>query len=66
MGWIVCTRLLFRSFLCGMQDRGDAETGSVNSIADNIRCARHNEFARFGFSARMPEMGMPGETFGGI
>jgi hypothetical protein len=49
-----------------MQDRGDAETGSVNSIADNIRCARHNEFARIGFSARMPEMGMPGETFGGI
>jgi hypothetical protein len=49
-----------------MKDCGHAETASVNSIADNIRSARHNKFARFGFTTRMPKVRMSGETLRGI
>jgi len=55
--------LLFRPVLGGVQNRENAEASSVHSIGDDIRCARHDEFARFGFAPRVPEVRMLGKPF---
>ena len=55
--------LLFRPVLGGVQNRENAEAFSVHSIGDDIRCARHDEFSRFGFAPGMTEVGMLGKPF---
>ena len=47
----------------GVQNRENAEATSVHSIGDDIRCARHDEFPRFGFAPGMPEVRMLGKPF---
>jgi len=52
--------------LGGVQDGENAKAASVNLIGNDIGCARHDEFARFGFAARMTKVWMLGKPFHGI
>ncbi len=49
--------------LGGVQNGENADAASVNPVGNNIWYTLHNEFARFGFAARMTKVGMLGKPF---
>jgi hypothetical protein len=58
--------LLFWSTLGGVQNGKNAQSAPVNPIGNDIRRARDDEFACFGFAARMTKVWMLGKPFHGI
>jgi len=56
-------RTTLQALLGGVAERENAEATSVHSIGDDIRCARHDEFSRFGFAPGMTEAGVLGKPF---